>query len=40
MRTFLTYLMLCVVTLLYAEGDPHSLRLMGIALEGPADSVR
>ena len=40
MRTFLTYLMLCVATLLYAEGDPHSLRLMGIALEGPADSVR
>ena len=40
MRMFLTYLMLCVATLLYAEGDPHSLRLMGIALEGPADSVR
>ncbi len=40
MRMFLTYLMLCVATLLYAEGDPHSLRMMGIPLEGHADSVR
>ncbi|MBQ3361823.1 MAG: hypothetical protein IJG46_06790 [Prevotella sp.] len=40
MRTFLTYLMLFVATLLYAEGDPHSLRMMGIPLEGHADSVR
>lgn len=42
MKRITTFIaLLCVVFSLYAEGgDPHSLRLMGIALEGPVDSVR
>lgn len=32
----LLWLTLC----LHAQGDPHSLRLMGTAIEGPIDSVR
>ena len=33
-------ILLCTLLSLHAQGDPHSLRLMGIALEGPVDSVR
>jgi hypothetical protein len=32
--------LLWVTLCLHAQGDPHSLRLMGTAIEGPIDSVR
>lgn len=41
MRKLQTVIWLLLLTLcLHAQGDPHSLRLMGTALEGPVDSVR
>ena len=41
MRKIMTVIGLLWLTLcLHAQGDPHSLRLMGTAIEGPIDSVR
>ena len=38
-RTFTIVFFMLVVLGLRAQDDPHSLRLMGVALEGPVDSV-
>ncbi len=41
MKRISVILTILVVSLcLWAKGDPHSIRLMGIPLEGPVDSVR